>query len=143
MQNTLSLALYLVALFSRAARRTPFIIADRNYAIQEEISQGLNLSIKTSVLRLLILDSDYVFIRQLNTDGICLVIRTGGNSLNQNIVLKCRDELEAKMATVLGEEIRELSTEYQQILIDDMVTAFENRLKVLNRPKIGSVFDDE
>jgi hypothetical protein len=86
------------------------------------------------------LDSDSVFIRQLNTDHICLVIRTGGNSLNQNIVLKCRDELEAKMATVLGEEIKELSTEYQQILIDDMVTAFENRLKVLNRSKIGSGF---
>ena len=60
--------------------------------------------------------------------------------MNQNIVLKCRDELEAKMATVLGEEIKELSTEYQQILIDDMVTAFENRLKVLNRSKIGSGF---
>jgi hypothetical protein len=55
-------------------------------------------------------------------------------------MLKCRDELEAKMATVFGEEIKELSTEYQQILIDDMVTAFENRLKVLNRSKIGSGF---
>ena len=60
--------------------------------------------------------------------------------MNQNIVLKCRDKLETKMATVFGEEIKELSTEYQQILIDDMVTAFENRLKVLNRPKIGSGF---
>lgn len=60
--------------------------------------------------------------------------------MNQNIELKCRDELEAKMAAVFGEEIKELSTEFQQILIDDMVTAFENRLKVLNRPKIGSGF---
>jgi|PlaIllAssembly_1097288.scaffolds.fasta_scaffold1504297_1 hypothetical protein len=43
-----------------------------------------------------------------------------------------RTELEAKMATVFGEEIKELSTELRQILIDDMVTAFENRIKVLN-----------
>jgi hypothetical protein len=53
-------------------------------------------------------------------------------------VYKCRDELEAKMATIFGEEIKELPTELQQILIDDMVTAFENRLNVLNRASIGS-----
>jgi hypothetical protein len=58
--------------------------------------------------------------------------------LNQNLMYKCRDELEAKMATIFGEEIKELSTELQQILIDDMVTAFENRLNVLNRAKVGS-----
>ena len=49
-------------------------------------------------------------------------------------MLRSRDELEAKMATVFNEQIKELSTELQQILIDDMVTAFENRLNVLNRP---------
>jgi hypothetical protein len=49
---------------------------------------------------------------------------------------KNRDELEAKMANVLDAEIKELSTELQQILIDDMVTAFENRLNVLNRSNI-------
>jgi hypothetical protein len=37
------------------------------------------------------------------------------------------------MATVFGEKIKELSTELQRILLDDMVTAFENRLNVLNR----------
>lgn len=58
--------------------------------------------------------------------------------MNQNIVVKSRDELEAKMADVFGDEIKQFSTEFQQILIDDMVTAFENRLKVLNRITIGS-----
>ena len=53
--------------------------------------------------------------------------------MNQNTMLKGRDELETKMAVVLKEEIKGLSTEFQQILIDDMVTAFENRLNVLNR----------
>jgi hypothetical protein len=53
--------------------------------------------------------------------------------LNQQITVKTRKELEAKMATVFNEKIKELSTELQKILLDDMVTAFENRLKVLNR----------
>ncbi len=49
-----------------------------------------------------------------------------------------RNELEAKMASVFGDKIRELSTELQQILIDDMVTAFENRLNVLNKVNVRS-----
>jgi hypothetical protein len=59
-------------------------------------------------------------------------INTGGKSLKEYTALKDRDELEAKMTAVFGEKIKELSTELQQILIDDMVTAFENRIKVLN-----------
>jgi hypothetical protein len=46
---------------------------------------------------------------------------------------KERKELKLKMATVFSEKLQMLSTELQQILIDDMVSAFENRLKVLNR----------
>ena len=46
---------------------------------------------------------------------------------------KDRKELEAKLADVFTEKIAKLSTELRQILIDDMVTAFENRLNVLNR----------
>jgi hypothetical protein len=53
--------------------------------------------------------------------------------MKQQIAVKSRKELEAKMATVFGEKIKELSTELQRILLDDMVTAFENRLNVLNR----------
>ena len=80
-----------------------------------------------------ILDSYSNFIRQLNTLSIFVGNRIGGNSLNENILLKGRDELEEKMASVFGEEIKELSTELQEILLDDLVTAFENRLNVLNR----------
>jgi hypothetical protein len=46
---------------------------------------------------------------------------------------KDRKELEAKLATVFQEDIDQLSTELREILLDDMVTAFENRLNVLNR----------
>jgi hypothetical protein len=52
--------------------------------------------------------------------------------LKQYIADKERKELEAKMATVFKEKIKGLSTELQEILLDDMVTAFENRLNVLN-----------
>ncbi len=45
---------------------------------------------------------------------------------------KCRKELEAKFADVFDEKINGLSTELREILLDDMVTAFENRLNVLN-----------
>jgi hypothetical protein len=42
-----------------------------------------------------------------------------------------RKVLEAEMAKIFGKKINRLSTELQEILLDDMVTAFENRLNVL------------
>jgi hypothetical protein len=42
-----------------------------------------------------------------------------------------RKDLEAKLATVFIGEMNHLSTELREILLDDMVTAFENRLNVL------------
>jgi hypothetical protein len=50
----------------------------------------------------------------------------------KQIAEKDRKELEAKLANVFDEEINSLSTELREILLDDMVTAFENRLNVLN-----------
>ena len=52
--------------------------------------------------------------------------------MKQRITNKGRKELEGKMATIFMEKINGLSTELQEILLDDMVTAFENRLNVLN-----------
>lgn len=46
---------------------------------------------------------------------------------------KDRKELEAKLANVFQEKISGLSTGLREILLDDMVTAFENRLNVLTR----------
>ena len=54
----------------------------------------------------------------------------------KQIADKDRKELEAKLANVFDEEINSLSTELREILLDDMVTAFENRLKVLNNVTI-------
>lgn len=47
--------------------------------------------------------------------------------------IKKRKELGAKMALVFNEKISGFSVELQEILIDDMVTAFKNRLNVLKR----------
>jgi hypothetical protein len=49
---------------------------------------------------------------------------------------KNRKEMQLKMATVFSEKIQMLSTELQGILLDDLVTAFENRLNVLNRAQL-------
>lgn len=52
---------------------------------------------------------------------------------------KDRKELGAKLANVFTVEINNLSTELREILLDDMVTAFENRLNVLNNATRKSV----
>jgi hypothetical protein len=57
---------------------------------------------------------------------------TGGFVCMKQIADKCRKEIEAKLADVFDEKINDLSTELRDILLDDMVTAFENRLNVLN-----------
>ena len=56
--------------------------------------------------------------------------------MSQQLAVKGKKELEAKMAKVFGERIKGLSTELQEILLDDMVTAFENRLIVLKRAEV-------
>jgi hypothetical protein len=50
----------------------------------------------------------------------------------KQIAEKDRKQLEAKLATAFQDKINGLSTELREILLDDMVTAFENRLNVLN-----------
>lgn len=52
--------------------------------------------------------------------------------MKRETAFKSRRDLETKMASVFGERIKELSTELQRILLDDMVTTFENRLNMLN-----------
>ncbi|MGA2386261.1 MAG: hypothetical protein ABSG33_06990 [Candidatus Bathyarchaeia archaeon] len=51
---------------------------------------------------------------------------------------KTRKALEAKLACAFEENITQLSTELREILLDDMVTAFENRLNVLNRASVNA-----
>lgn len=53
--------------------------------------------------------------------------------MKRNVTLKQREELEGKMAKVFKGNIEGLSTELQEILVDDLVTAFQNRINVLIR----------
>ena len=53
--------------------------------------------------------------------------------MKQQTTVKQRKALEAKMSKVFHENIKSLSSELQKILIDDLVTAFQNRINVLNR----------
>jgi hypothetical protein len=43
-----------------------------------------------------------------------------------------RKALKRKMAELLNDDIKMLPAEMQEILLDDLVTAFQNRLKVVN-----------
>jgi hypothetical protein len=52
--------------------------------------------------------------------------------VKQQFTQKNRKDLEEKMTKIFNAKITGLSTELQEILLDDMVTAFENRLNVLN-----------
>jgi len=46
---------------------------------------------------------------------------------------KDRNELKLKIAKAFDENILKLSSELREILVDDLVTAFENRVKVLSK----------
>ena len=46
---------------------------------------------------------------------------------------KDRKKLRLKIATVLSENMNNLSEVLQEMLLDDLVTAFENRVKVLSK----------
>ena len=49
--------------------------------------------------------------------------------------MKSRKVLRNKMAEVFNSEIKALPAEVQYILLDDLVTAFENRLSIFNQTK--------
>jgi hypothetical protein len=46
---------------------------------------------------------------------------------------KQRKKLRNKMSKALNDDIKSLSTDMQDILLDDLVTAFENRFQVLSQ----------
>lgn len=46
-----------------------------------------------------------------------------------------RKALKIKMADALNDDIKMLPVEMQEILLDDLITAFQNRLRVINGAK--------
>jgi hypothetical protein len=53
--------------------------------------------------------------------------------LRQSLTLRQRRDLGTKMSNVFERDIKGLSAELQRILVDDLVTAFQNRINVLIR----------
>ena len=53
--------------------------------------------------------------------------------MKPKMTIKQRKNLEAKMAKIFKENVKGLSAELQKILLDDLVTAFQNRINVLTR----------
>ncbi len=51
-----------------------------------------------------------------------------------------RKKLVQKMKTVFCEKIQALSPEFQGILLDDLVTAFESRLEVLEKTQLSFLY---
>ena len=74
---------------------------------------------------------DSGFIRQLYTQSLFLCNIIGGLPLKRNMTLKQRKDVQAKMAKVFKENLKGLSTELQKIMLDDLATAFQNRINVL------------
>ncbi len=53
---------------------------------------------------------------------------------------KARKKLENKLAQVFKNNIESLTPEFRQIIIDDLVSAFENRLSALSRAQANMNF---
>ena len=55
--------------------------------------------------------------------------------MKNQLTAKSRKKLKNKMAVAFSKEIKTLSRDLQDVLLDDLVTAFENRLTILNRTR--------
>jgi hypothetical protein len=53
--------------------------------------------------------------------------------MQHDLTAKQRKDLETKMAKVFKGNMKGISAELQKILLDDLVTAFQNRINVLIR----------
>ena len=57
--------------------------------------------------------------------------------MNKKSSYRNRNDMKAKLAAALGERLEPLPVVHQEILLDDLVTAFENRLAILRQ--VGGV----
>ena len=63
--------------------------------------------------------------------------------MNNKKVYSGKKELKEKFSKVFNDKIKGFSAELQEILIDDMITAFENRLNVLKIAQLHNSFWDK
>ena len=60
--------------------------------------------------------------------------------MKKHLDQKSRKELADKILALIGDKMQPLSKEFQMILADDLVTAFENRFKLLNQIQTSTDF---
>jgi len=56
-----------------------------------------------------------------------------GKLVKQSISIERRKELEHKMSTIFENDMKSVSIGFRRILADDLVSAFESRIYVLNQ----------
>jgi hypothetical protein len=61
--------------------------------------------------------------------------------LNKIISSEEKKDITCKLAVAFREEISNLSKENQEILLDDLVTAFQNRIAVFNKINFENYLD--
>jgi hypothetical protein len=76
---------------------------------------------------------NYKFISELYIKGYILLKVFQRSIHMKKTMTRSRKELTEKMGKIFADRIESLSVSMQKILIDDMVTAFENRVEVLKR----------
>jgi hypothetical protein len=60
-----------------------------------------------------------------------------GKLVKQSISIERRKELEHKMITIFENDMESVSIGFRRILADDLVSAFESRIYVLNQAQIN------
>jgi len=111
----------------------------RKIQVKEEILTA-NRSLDTVPRTHITSDKYSPFIKQLNQNPkVKLTINLGGiegiMKTKKTFSPQKRKQLQNKLYQALKAELQTLSTEMQQILCDDLVTAFQNRLIVLAKTK--------
>jgi hypothetical protein len=79
----------------------------------------------------------FLFITQINTENNVNVIIRREQKMKNIPLMEKREKLQKVMMITFQNEMQTLNNELQSMLIDDMITAFNNRLivmkKILNR----------
>jgi hypothetical protein len=94
--------------------------------------------VDTQAIVLLIQNSDYDFISQLNTHNTNTPSNTtkrsheGEGKMKTQTAPQKRKKLQQKLLKALSTEMHTLRKPLQKILTDDLVTAFENRISVFH-----------
>lgn len=61
------------------------------------------------------------------------IVKFGESKMKLNYAVEDREKLQKVMIKTFQNEMQTLSPDFQSILIDDMITAFYNRLDVLKK----------